>query len=323
MKRIAIAQQYVEEVLRQRQDIVAAWIGGSVARGEETEFSDIDLALMIAGTGEINRAGLDTWREGIYLEVGLTFQQAYVDLEAVLNDPFKATHMNDALILYDPTDFLTQLQKAVCPLYMQPQWLEKRLVYWLTNLRTSLVNFREAVTTMEPLPICAALGWFTFGCTSILLLRAGITPSSTRGLLLLERVDPTLKVSLAELEGSPQMGQAGVLTLEPLLHEMAPLIDASFGQLPLYFTKKTLWMAQQGQYQEALHPMWLLMGVAAEGCLQRTDPAEHVLGINLAQRWLQQTGMREPDQLATKLQQAEMLLRQIELVVEEVGHERG
>ena len=42
MKRIAIAQQYVEEVLRQRQDIVAAWIVGSVARGDESKDSDID-----------------------------------------------------------------------------------------------------------------------------------------------------------------------------------------------------------------------------------------------------------------------------------------
>ena len=49
MNRIEIARQYVDELLRQRQDIVAVWVGGSVARGEETALSDIDLQLMAAG----------------------------------------------------------------------------------------------------------------------------------------------------------------------------------------------------------------------------------------------------------------------------------
>jgi hypothetical protein len=319
MNRIEIARQYMEELLSQRQDIVAVWIGGSVARGEETALSDIDLALMVAGTGAMNRAGLDTWREGIYVEAGLVFQQEYTDLEAVLNDPFKATHMNDALILYDPTGFVTQLQNAVHPLYMQPQWLSKRLAFWLDNMRTCLARFRAAVTAVDRLELCAAFGWFTFGCVSIPLLHAGITPSSTRGLLLLGRVAPTLKAHLAELEGSTQMSAAAVLALEPLLQEMIPLGDASYGQLGLYFLQKTLWMAQQGQHQEALHAMWLLMYGAAEGSLQRTDPAGRATGIALAHRWLQRTGMHEPARWAAKLQQAEMLFGQVEVLVEESG----
>jgi predicted nucleotidyltransferase len=319
MNRIEIARQYVEELLCQRQDIVAVWIGGSVARGEETALSDIDLQLMVTGTGEMNRAGLDTWREGIYLEAGLVFQQEYADLEMVLNNPFKATHMNDALILYDPTGCVTQMQNAVRPLYMHPQWLGKRLAFWLDNVRTSLARFRQAVTAGDLLELCAALGWFTFGCASIPLLHAGITPSSTRGLLLLGRAAPTLKAQLAELEGSTQMSAADVVALEPLLLEMIPLGDASFGQLPLYFTKKTLWMAQQGQYQEALHPMWLMMYGAAEGCLQRSDPAERATGIDLAHRWLQRTHFEGAEVLAAKLQEAERLLRQVEELVENSG----
>lgn len=322
MNRLEIAKHYLEELLHQRQDIVAAWLAGSVARGEETTFSDIDLALMVAGTGKINRAGLDTWREGVYVEAGLVFQQGYTALEAVLGDPFKATHMNDALILYDPTGFVTQLQNAVRPLYMQPQWLEKRLAFWLDIIRTSLARFREALTAGDCLEICAAFGWFTFGCASIPLLHAGRTPSSTRGLLLLGHIAPTLKAHLVELEGSTQMSQADVLALEPLLQEMIPLGDASGGQLLIYFTKKTLWMAQQGQYQEALHPMWFMMSGSAESYLQRTDPVERETGIDLAHRWLQRTYFEGAEVRAAKLQQAEMLLRQIEVLVEATGRWR-
>ena len=43
MNRLEIAKQYLTELLHQRQDIVAAWLAGSVARGEETALSDIDL----------------------------------------------------------------------------------------------------------------------------------------------------------------------------------------------------------------------------------------------------------------------------------------
>jgi hypothetical protein len=317
MNRIEIARQYVEELLGQRQDIIAVWIGGSVARGEETELSDIDLQLMVAGSGDMNRAGLDTWREGIYIEAGLVFQQEYADLDMVLNNPFKATHMNDALILYDPTGFLTHLQNAVRPVYIQPQWLGKRLTFWLDNSRTSLAQFRAAVSAADPLRLCAAVGMFTFGCSSIPLLRAGITPSSSRGLLLLGPVDPQLKAQLAAFEGSAHMTASDVLALEPLLQEMIPFCDASFGQLPIYFTKKTLWMAQQGQYQEALHAMWLLMWGAAEGCLQRADPAERATGSNWAQRWLQQTHFAGAEMLAAKLHSAERLFYQVEGLVEE------
>jgi hypothetical protein len=103
----------------------------------------------------------------------------------VLNNPFQATHMNDARILYDPTGFVTRLQNAVRPVFMQPPWLSKRLTYWVESTRTTYARFREAVLATDPLCICAVLGMFTLGCASIPNLRAGITPSSSRSLLQL------------------------------------------------------------------------------------------------------------------------------------------
>lgn len=95
------------------------------------------------------------------------------------------------------------------------------------------------------------------------------------------------------------MTASDVLALEPLLQE------------------KTLWGAQQGQYQEALHAMWLLIWGAAEGCLQRADPARRATGSDWAQRWLQQTHFEGTAVLAIKLHSAELLLRQVEGLVEE------
>jgi hypothetical protein len=53
-------------------------------------------------------------------------------------------------------------------------------------------------------------------------------------------------------------------------------------------------------------------GGAAQGCLQRNDPAELAAGAALMQRWLQRTGFAGAEALAARLQQAEMLLRQVE-----------
>lgn len=317
MNRLEIAKHYLAELLRQRQDIVAAWLAGSVARGEETALSDIDLALMVGGTGVVNRAGFDTWCEGIYIEAGLVYQQDYADLEAVLNNPFQATHMNDALILYDPTSFVTRLQNAVRPVFMQPQWLGKRLAYWVASARTTHTQFQEAVLAADTLRICAVLGMFTLSCASIPILRAGITPSSSRTLVQLTALDPALKAQIAAFEGSTHMTAGDVQALEPLLQAMILWVDPAYGQLPLYFIRKALWMAQQGDPQAALHALWLVMLVAAEGCLQRHDPAILATGRDLTRRWLQQTGMSEPASLAGTLQSAERLLQQVKVLAGE------
>jgi len=56
---------------------------------------------------------------------------------------------------------------------------------------------------------------------------------------------------------------------------------------------------------------------AAEGCLQRTDPAGHAAGSERTHRWLQQTHFAESEILAAKLHSGELLFRQVEGVVEE------
>jgi len=60
----------------------------------------------------------------------------FADLETVMQNPFWATHRNDGLLRYDPTGHFTQLQQAVRVVYMQPQWLGKRLAFWLDMIRS-------------------------------------------------------------------------------------------------------------------------------------------------------------------------------------------
>ena len=76
-----IAKQYVQEMLEKRDDIVGALVWGSVARGDATEASDIDLAFIVESDAgeEIERGGIDTWRDGVYIEAGLAPLERYGD----------------------------------------------------------------------------------------------------------------------------------------------------------------------------------------------------------------------------------------------------
>lgn len=57
-------------------------------------------------------------------------KERFADLEKVLRNPFTVTHMNDALILYDPTRFLAKMQNRVRAVFMEPKWLGIRVWHW-------------------------------------------------------------------------------------------------------------------------------------------------------------------------------------------------
>ena len=122
--RLEMAKQYVQEMLEKRDDIVGAFVVGSVARGDATETSDIDLGLIIDGlkSDEILRGGVDAWRDGVYIELGLEPKNHYDDVERVLQNPFAATHMKDALILHDPTGLFSGIQSEVRARFMEPSF---------------------------------------------------------------------------------------------------------------------------------------------------------------------------------------------------------
>jgi predicted nucleotidyltransferase len=81
INRIDIAKHYLDDLLHRRDDLVAAALVGSVAKGKVSEFSDIDLKLLVAGDpgGDLVRDGVDTWRAGIYIDAGLSAQRDYTD----------------------------------------------------------------------------------------------------------------------------------------------------------------------------------------------------------------------------------------------------
>jgi hypothetical protein len=198
---------------------------------------------------------------------------------------------------------------------MQPHWLGRRLRYWVEIARTEVTCLQEALATGDPLALCQHGGWFAFAFSSVLLLRVGITPSSTRGLLQLGQVARPFRERLCAFEGSSSLSAKDVHALEPLFFEWVSLTDLSLlGRLPEYFATKAVWLAEEGLYQEAIHAMWVIASRIARDCRQRGETAANA--AQLAASWLQ--ALRWTEMLDTKGTLARSLLKELDALAVEL-----
>ena len=313
MNHMEIARNYLQEMLQRRDDIVAAYVAGSVARGQATDLSDIDLEVIVAGEVDaaLGRGGIDGWRNGIYIDAMLLTKERFADPEALLQDPMKSTQLWDAVILYDATGFLAQQQAAVRARFMEPQWLQARLTHWQTMMTSALATLRDGVTASDSLRICSGIGGFTFACASMPLIRAGITPSSVQLVTQLESVAPAIRTRLIALMSATPVSAAEIIALEPFLLETGLLLGAAWGQFPGFYVQKMMAMAKKGEPAAVLQALWLMMAVVADICLQSDDTALKTKGADLLQNWLQQVGCETPERQAVSVQLVESLLTDV------------
>ncbi|MFN8490916.1 MAG: nucleotidyltransferase domain-containing protein [Caldilineaceae bacterium] len=314
VNRLALADRFIQAQLAKRPDIIAAWVGGSTVRGEATESSDIDVAFVIPGESGQSfgaRDGVDGWHDGIYYDAGYLSAREFADLETVMQNPFWATNMNYALLRYDPTGHFTRLQEAVRTVYMEPAWLAKRLNYWLDIARINVAGLQEAMTTADFLRLAEHARWAAFAFASLPLLRAGITPSSSRCLIQLGTVAPELQAQIYAFVGASTLSADDVLTLEPWLHEWIALVDRTkHGYLLDYFVHKAVWLAGHGYPQMGFTCMFALSAGIGEDC--RQDAAKAAQAIALAQRWQAAIHWTGEAVLQEKAAQAQSLLHAME-----------
>jgi hypothetical protein len=203
------------------------------------------------------------------------------------------------------------MQSAVQAVFMEPHWLNNRLMHFIALARTHISNLQLALPAAVQLEICQYAGLATFALASVPLLRLGIRPSSSRILVQLRQVSPTLYAQICALQGGSQLAAHDVLALHSLFMEFMSLGEGSqWGGLTGYFARKVIWMAEHGLHQESVHAMWICVSVVAEFCSQHEDRAQQAMP--LADRWLQGVHWTGEQTLTAKIQMASQLLQDIE-----------
>jgi hypothetical protein len=314
-KYIDIAKRFVQEKLRERDDIVGVLLVGSAARGEETPFSDIDVRVVVQSQDgkRITRDGLDTWIDGIYIDAGFVDRNAYSNVTHILAHPITANNIHDAIILHDPEGLLAMQQEAIRAVFMQPQWVGMRLKPNVESLPARIKALHDAIASNEPVDICIHTGRIAFSFGLIPLIRHGVSPSSTRSLIQLGTVDEGLKQRLCELEGTAELDNDTVSQALSLFAQLTNIADTEkWGALPAYVVKKVEWMSHNGFPQEALHTAWFNCGFRIKDCLDARNHNASREMSELVKHWLQTMGWQGDAVLKGKLELLTSIWKEIE-----------
>lgn len=290
---LSIARAFLEEQLAKRDDIVAAYIYGSVVRGDATEDSDIDMAIVIAGEPDTTkyRGGVDGWRNGTYIEASLQPKAAYEDPERVLAEPFKATPFYHSLIIHDPTGVLTEAYRHVRSVYMEPRWLKVRVDFWLNTSQDSLPRLSAAIGAGDNLAICVSYFYAVAGTYVIPLLMAGVNMSMARCIIQLADIHPDLSDRICELDGSERLDAAALKALLSLLVESQSHMNPdAVGEGVEYWLKRIESTIDQGEYRQALTNMWMIVSGLMGEIEKSEDDSVRAAGTELSTQWLRDIG---------------------------------
>lgn len=317
--RLALAKSLVEEQLRSRVGIVGAFVAGSVARGEATETSDIDVALVIDERFDAaGRDNLDMWKQGIYIEFPLLPKEQYTDFEKVLHNAVKATHINDALIIYDPEGFLAELQNRVRAVFMEPKWVGIRVGNSIDYARKALTAWHDALEAEDLASVCEQASTVMTRCVSACLLRIGVTPSGTRSMEQLGKHFADLKERICDLEVAAMMTPDDVVAANSVFLKCMPLLPPGMDHLAAYTVKKLEWMARNGLHREAIHTLWVCVGRIVTICQQSDDPTVIEKVLTVGREWLDTVGWVGKSVLLAKLEMGKAIFKDIEASVAEL-----
>lgn len=303
-KHVEIAEAFTHEQLQTRDDIIAVLLVGSAASGETSEYSDVDLRLIVEGREEtkLRREGIDRWMNGIYVDATLATADDYLSVERILSDRGSADTINFGRILYDSTGRFADLQVAVRSQFMRPEWVRIRVEPAIHLVADRLPALRQAVDDRDPLYIHIHAGRVFAGLGFLPLLQQNVAVSSSRSMAQLVERKPAYALRLLEVEGATTMDADAVLSALEVFAALSA-IDPNFEYATLagYMVGKAQWMARNGYHREAVHTGWLHSGNRAGGCEFSGDAAVIAQARTLSAQWLSAVGWVGDDVLREKL----------------------
>lgn len=282
--RLAIASAFAEEQLSQNPDISAIYLTGATARNDGVECSDIDIKLLVPELGD-RPAKPDprtSWREGIFIDAAYVSLADYSNAAELLKNPYLASSIRDAVILFDNDGALTEVRRSVIEKFMEPRWLGARLSSLASVIKRNHARVVTALREDDKATTCQASSFVLWTTCDLLLVSQGVAPSWVRGLQKLGAVFPAESERVIEIEGASAMTPQEVSRLVPFYVEA---VNPGPGGLH-HVQKETEWMIANGLHREALHSLWVGVGIGLRSHMESGGTEQHEHARDLAHRWL-------------------------------------
>jgi predicted nucleotidyltransferase len=306
--KLDIARAYAQELIKDNPQIVAVLVTGSVARGDGVAASDVDLKVLldVPEDDERLRGDIRTRREGAFIDAEYDAACRYADPDALLQAPYLAGAVREAVILYDRDGTFADVQSVVAAQFTEPRWIRARLEPLVQGVERNARAFAVAVRDHDAVAACRSAAFCLWTASDALLVSAGESPSWVRGLVKLGRVLPEERERIVDIEGSAGWTAEDVSAYVPLF---AQSMNPQPGGLMAFVQQEMEWMIGQGQHREAFHALWAGFALGLGGH-ERADP--------LARAWLDRIGWRD-EMLEEKARQLGECMEHIGRVVESVG----
>jgi len=283
--RLAIAKAFAAEKIEADVRITGVLVGGSTARRDGAEHSDVDVRLVVAGPGADQIAGKDcsVWREGLLVDAGYDPAAKYTSAQDILTDPYVAGFVRDALILYDKDGTLAGVQETVAGEFMQPKWLRARLERLAEPIERNGRGFESAISEGRHAEACRAAAFALWTACDALLVKEGVSPSWVRGLQKVGQVLPAERERVIEVEGTEELTPREAEAFLPLFRQA---VGENPGMVMAHAHIGVLWMIRNGLHREGLHSLWASFGLGLRRLLTSADQSDHDRAESLARDWL-------------------------------------
>ncbi|MFC1525916.1 hypothetical protein ACFL6X_03780 [Candidatus Latescibacterota bacterium] len=286
--RHAIASAFAEEQLGKNPDISAIYLTGSAARNDGVESSDIDIKLLVPDLGgrPAKPDPRTTWREGIFIDAAYVPSADFRNAAELLKDPYLASSINDAVILFDSDGELTRVRRAVVEQFMESRWLGARVASLASAIKRNHARALDALREPDKATTCQGSSFALWTTCELLLVSQGVAPTWVRGLHKLGVVLPAECERIFEIEGASAMTPLEVSRLIPFYVEA---VNPGPGALH-HAQKETEWMIRNSLHREALHSLWIGVALGLRSHMESGRAESEELATDLAQRWLSSVG---------------------------------
>jgi hypothetical protein len=184
-----LAREGAQRILELRRDVIALYLAGSVARGDATATSDVDLGAIIEGweDSELLRPPLNI--EGVQISCRLIPRLRLLNIRRLwLEDPILPSQLLESITFYDPENLLVRLKARLASLAKDGRLFKERI-----RLRLHFAEERSADVLeylghgiSEERAVASLLYAVLYGIGPAILMKAEVPPSQRRFLLRLE-----------------------------------------------------------------------------------------------------------------------------------------